>query len=166
MRYIELLLYLKLKHQRNGNKYLLLAVGGPVKSAASKCRESGEKAANEEWYWRRAAPFGPGSEKQALPCGQITKDPSATAALLEGILGNPVQNQQLFFRRGIVCGSQNSAQVTAALLLLTVIPAFPPSRSPNPYKKSKALNYPHRKKYRIDCHCSFSMGGIIQDCQG
>lgn len=53
MRYIELLLYLKLKQQRNGNKYLLLAAGGPVKSAASKSRESGEKAANEEWRWGR-----------------------------------------------------------------------------------------------------------------
>lgn len=56
MRYIELLLYLKLKQQRNGNKYLLLAAGGPVKSAASKSRESGEKAANEEWCWGQGWP--------------------------------------------------------------------------------------------------------------
>lgn len=43
MRYIELLLYLKLKHQRNGNKYLPLAMGGPVKFAASKCPAQGKQ---------------------------------------------------------------------------------------------------------------------------
>jgi len=54
MRYTELLLYLKLKHQRSGNKYLLLAVGGPVKFAETRCPKLGEESDNEEMVLKTA----------------------------------------------------------------------------------------------------------------
>lgn len=46
-------------------------------------------------------------------------------------------------------------------------PCFPPSQVLTSFTPTrKALNYLHSKNYRIDCHCSCSMGGIVQDCQG
>jgi len=33
-------------------------------------------------------------------------------------------------------------------------------------RKGKHFTYLHRKNHRIDCHCAFAMGGIVQDCQG
>lgn len=91
MRNIELLLYLKLKHPRNGNKYLLLAIEGPVKFAANKWPSQGKKMIIRKGSWRprrlpKAAPAGPGQtapmgrsqnhqEPSILPCPRFVGDP-------------------------------------------------------------------------------------------